>query len=74
MSTTQSETGIVRIRVGLLNDILRFNHDLCTIFVYSKSISDDLCFCLSPCARSGESSTDARSRGNGQKFYVPMYD
>ena len=34
MSTTQCETGIVRMRVGLLNDILRFNYDLYTIFFY----------------------------------------
>ena len=31
MSTTQWETGIVWIRVGLLNDILRFNYDLSAI-------------------------------------------
>ena len=31
MSTTQWETGIVWIRVGLLNDILRFNFDLSAI-------------------------------------------
>lgn len=34
MSTTQCETGIVRMRVGLLNDILRFNYDLYAIFFY----------------------------------------
>ena len=34
MSTTQCETGIVRMRVGLLNDILRFNYDLYAIFCF----------------------------------------
>ncbi|SVA18699.1 uncharacterized protein METZ01_LOCUS71553 [marine metagenome] len=28
MSTTQCETGIIRIRVGLFNDILRFNYNV----------------------------------------------
>ena len=36
MSTTQWETGIVWIRVGLLNDILRFDYAL-RIFFFSFS-------------------------------------
>ena len=36
MSTTNCETGIVRIRVGLFNDILRFVRALC-IILYGES-------------------------------------
>ena len=36
MSTTHCETGIVRIRVGLFNDILRFVRALC-IILYGES-------------------------------------
>ena len=34
MSTTHCETGIVRIRVGLFNDILRFDYVLCIILYF----------------------------------------
>ena len=36
MSTAQCEIGIVRIRVGLINDILRFNYKYSTIFSFRK--------------------------------------
>ena len=36
MSTTDCETGTVRIRVGLFNDILRFVRALC-IILYGES-------------------------------------
>ena len=36
MSTAQCEIGIVRIRVGLINDILRFNYEYSKIFSFRK--------------------------------------
>ena len=38
MSTTHCGTNIVRIRVGLLNDILRFDYALCIFFTFDKLI------------------------------------
>ena len=34
MSTTYCGTNIVRIRVGLFNDILRFDYALCIFFIF----------------------------------------
>ena len=42
MSTTHCETGIVRIRVGLFNDILRFDYALRIFFFLFICYSCDL--------------------------------
>ena len=58
MSTTQCETGIVRIRVGSLNDILRFNYDLYAIFYFYQM--DNLFIC-SICTQRGNERRRQRS-------------
>ena len=53
MSTAQCEIGIVRIRVGLINDILRFNYKYSTIFSFRKfKYHPFLSLSLSVCVRS----------------------